>query len=98
MLDPMMELHNGTKRPVMFVVSTPFGGVPAETVIEPGEALVVFDQRVKATAMVRDLTPEEMDAYLEEKLEKAREAEAEVEVEVEVEEKKDGKRKVKAIR
>lgn len=73
MIDPMMEFHNGTKRPVMFVVSTPFSGVPVETLIEPGGHVVAFDQRVKTTAMVRDLTEEEMDAYIEAKEEREKE-------------------------
>jgi hypothetical protein len=73
MIEPMMEFHNGTKRPVMFVVSTPFSGVPVETLIEPGGHVVAFDQRVKTTAMVRDLTEAEMDVYIEEKLEREKE-------------------------
>jgi hypothetical protein len=83
MIDPMMELHNGTKRPVMFVVSTPYSGVPSETLIEPGGFLVMFDQRVRSTAMVRDLSEEEMDAYIEAKLER---------------EKEDAERKVEGVR
>ena len=73
MIEPIMEFHNGTKRPVMFVVSTPYLGVPSETLIEPGEFLVMFDQRVRSTAMVRDLSEEEMDAYIEAKLEREKE-------------------------
>lgn len=86
MIEPMMEFHNGTKRPVMFVVSTPFLGVPVETVIDPGGHVVAFDQRVKTTAMVRDLTEAEMDAYLQEKLDKMQEEKTE-------KEKKNGKPK-----
>lgn len=83
MIEPIMEFHNGTKRPVMFVVSVPYLGVPSETLIEPGEFLVMFDQRVRSTVMVRDLSEEEMDAYIEAKLER---------------EKEDAERKVEGVR
>jgi len=73
MIDPMMEFLNGMARPVMFVFSTPYSKIPKEILVEPGDELTVYDQRSKTTAMVRDLTDDEMVAYLKAK-EEAEEA------------------------
>jgi hypothetical protein len=73
MIDPMFEFLNGTKRPVILVYSTPYSPKAVETLVEPSEPFVVYDQRSKVTAMVRDLTDAEMAAYLKAKEEKAEE-------------------------
>ena len=67
MLDPVIELFNGTSRPMMFVMSTPFFSKPTESIIEASESLTLYDQRQVITAMIRELTAKELDDYLKEK-------------------------------
>ena len=67
MIDASFEFLNGTQRPVMLVYSTPYSSKPVETLIEPSQMTALYDQRSKVTAMVRDLTDEEMEAYLKAK-------------------------------
>ena len=70
MIDPAIEVFNGTTRPMMLVTSNSLAAVPSESIIEPGQSLVLFDQRQKLTTMFRELTDEEMDKYIEAKLER----------------------------
>ena len=65
----MLEFLNGMNRPVMFVFSTPYSKIPEEILVEPGKEWMVYDQRSKVTAMVRDLTDFEMEMYIKQKLE-----------------------------
>ena len=67
MIDASFEFLNGTKRPLMLVYSTPYSSKAVQTLIEPAQMTTLYDQRSKVTAMVRDLTDEEMEAYLKAK-------------------------------